>query len=138
MPIDFTPLRKILKLEQEKGYSNGAVFGGLDKFLAKWAAQSEQYITNPALLKRFKKLNSLNYAALDEKQRRKQMENILAFVDDIERQPIQKSKAKPAPAKKAPVRKLKAAAITGGISLDFMLNALNIPILTIPLLNLKV
>ena len=116
MPIDFTPLRKILKLEQEKGYSNGAVFGGLDRFLAKWSAQSEPHITNPVLLKRFKKLNSINYASLDEKQRRKQVENIHDFVDDIERHPIQKSKAKPAPAKKTPACKPKAAAITESIS----------------------
>ena len=35
--IDFSSLRKILELEQKKGYSDAAVFGGLDKFIRLWA-----------------------------------------------------------------------------------------------------
>ena len=83
MALDFTPLRKVLQLEHKKGYSNSAVFGGLDKFLAKWTAQAEPYITDSTLLKRFKKLRSINYTSLDEKQRRRQVEYILAFIKDI-------------------------------------------------------
>ena len=35
--IDIDSLRKILELEQKKGYSDSAVIGGLDKFMRQWA-----------------------------------------------------------------------------------------------------
>ncbi|MFC1847148.1 ATP-dependent DNA helicase RecG, partial [Chloroflexota bacterium] len=95
MALDFTPLRKVLQLEHKKGYSDSAVFGGLDRFLSRWSAQSEPYITNLTLLKRFKKLNNISYASLDEKQRLRQVENILAFIEDIEQNPPPKGETKP-------------------------------------------
>ena len=79
MPIDFTPLRKVLNLEHDKNYADSAVFGGLDRFLTRWSSQFKPHISNPNMLKRFKKLSSINYASLDEKQRQRQVENILAF-----------------------------------------------------------
>ena len=64
MPIDFTPLRKVLELEHRKDYSDSVVFGGLDRFLAKWGARVEGAITDSALLKRFNKLRKINYRKL--------------------------------------------------------------------------
>jgi len=59
LPIDFTPLRKVLELEHKKDYSDSAVIGGLDRFLAKWVTQAEGSITEPKLLNRFYKLNAV-------------------------------------------------------------------------------
>ena len=118
MPIDFTPLRKVLKLEHDKNYADSAVFGGLDRFLARWSSQFEPHISNPTLLKRFKKLGNINYASLDEKQRRRQVENILAFIEDIEQKPLQKNEAKLPQPKKAPVVRPKTAIKTESVYID--------------------
>ena len=41
MPIiDIDSLRKILELEQKKGYSDSTVIGGLDKFIRQWAEKT--------------------------------------------------------------------------------------------------
>ncbi|UCG54411.1 MAG: ATP-dependent DNA helicase RecG [Dehalococcoidia bacterium] len=85
MPIDFSPLRKILQLEQKKGYSNSAVFGGLDGFLAKWTSQNKGKVTDLTLLKTFSKLPTINYSSLNTKQRRQQIENIIRFIDSYDR-----------------------------------------------------
>ncbi|MGD8489436.1 MAG: hypothetical protein PVI68_10510, partial [Anaerolineae bacterium] len=47
MPTAFEKLIKILKLEQEQGYQNRAVIGGLEKFAEVWAqeARSEAHDT---------------------------------------------------------------------------------------------
>ena len=37
--IEFEPLRTILNMERERGYSNTAVIGGLDRYLSKWATE---------------------------------------------------------------------------------------------------
>jgi len=84
LQIDFTPLRKVLELERKKNYSDSAVFGGLDRFLAKWTSQTEGKITDPALLKRFKKLPDISYSSLDKQQREKQIKNILSFTAEFE------------------------------------------------------
>jgi len=69
LPIDVGPLYKILELEREKGYSDSAVFGGLDRFLRQWSGQIVGSITDPQLLNRFQKLHlaNLNYASLTGK-----------------------------------------------------------------------
>lgn len=95
MPIDYTPLRKVLELEHKKGYSDSAVFGGLDRFLVQWTAQNEGNITDPALLKRFKKLPDIGYASLDKRQRRQQIKNILSFVNKLEQITPKKREAEP-------------------------------------------
>ena len=81
MPIDFTPLRKVLELEHKKDYSDSAVIGGLDRFLAKWVTQAEGSITEPKLLNRFYKLNlnKIKYASLNREQRRQRVKDILSF-----------------------------------------------------------
>ena len=40
--IDVGSLRKILELEQKKGYSDSTVIGGLDKFIRQWADERVQ------------------------------------------------------------------------------------------------
>ncbi|MBI2305357.1 MAG: ATP-dependent DNA helicase RecG [Chloroflexi bacterium] len=39
MDASFQRLRDILKLESQRGYANGAVIGGLDEYLRRWASQ---------------------------------------------------------------------------------------------------
>jgi hypothetical protein len=39
--MDSKPLRKVLELERQKDFTDTAVFGGLDKFLFRWAAKTE-------------------------------------------------------------------------------------------------
>ncbi|HEX78632.1 MAG TPA: ATP-dependent DNA helicase RecG [Dehalococcoidia bacterium] len=95
MPIDATPLRKVLKLECEKNYSNSAVIGGLDKFLAKWSANAEGAITDLKLLKRFNelRLNKFGYASLDRQQRVQYIDDILGFLSAAEKTVDKKVKA---------------------------------------------
>ncbi|MDP6042909.1 MAG: ATP-dependent DNA helicase RecG [Dehalococcoidales bacterium] len=72
------PLRKILELEQEKGYVDAAVFGGLDKFLGKWSGQAEEAITDPRLRKLFAKLlTGSGYASLTNPQRKEWVDDVL-------------------------------------------------------------
>ena len=60
-------LRKVLKLEQAKGYSDKAVMGGLDRFLRNLSPPDEK----------LSRLLSLNYSALDARARERWIKNIL-------------------------------------------------------------
>ena len=64
-------LRKVLKLEQAKGYSDKAVMGGLDRFLRNLSLPD----------KNLSRLLSLNYSALDTQARERWIENILSQLD---------------------------------------------------------
>jgi len=64
-------LRKVLKLEQAKGYSNKAVMGGLDRFLRNLSPPD----------KNLSRLLSLNYSALDTQARERWIKNILSQLD---------------------------------------------------------
>ncbi len=68
-------LRKVLKLEQAKGYSDKAVMGGLDRFLRNLSPPDEK----------LSRLLSLSYSALDAKAREKWIKNILGQLDSGER-----------------------------------------------------
>ncbi len=120
MPIDFTPLRKVLELEHKRDYSDSAVFGGLDRFLAKWVVQNEGVITDPGLLKRFKKLklHKINYASLDEQQRRQKIDNILSFISEAEQLTSLKSEIQPPSKKGLPPTKPRTKAIITSASID--------------------
>ncbi len=120
MPIDFTPLRKVLELEYKKNYSDSAVFGGLDRFLAKWVAQAEATITDPNLLKRFSKLrlHKINYASLNEQQRRQKIDDILSFISEAGQTASLKSEVKPPPKKSLPLTKLRTKLTTTVASID--------------------
>ena len=67
-------LRKVLKLEQAKGYSDKAVMGGLDRFLRNLSPPDE----------RLSGLLSLNYSALDTRARERWIKNILGQLDSGE------------------------------------------------------
>jgi len=68
-------LRKVLKLEQAKGYSDKAVMGGLDRFLRNLSPPDEK----------LSQLLSLNYSALDSRSREKWIKNLLSQLDSGER-----------------------------------------------------
>ena len=85
MLINTEPLRKILELEHKKGYSDSAVFGGLDRFLRNWAGQAVESITNPRLLNRFHELHLINsnYASLTGEQRKEWASTVLGFLAEL-------------------------------------------------------
>jgi ATP-dependent DNA helicase RecG len=123
MPIfDVDSLRKILELEQKKGYSDSTVIGGLDKFLRQWAEKAIQGITDRSQLAKFQKLHlrESNYASLAIKERQEWIKNILQFAIELEHSktekpaPIQKITAKSEKTKLKP----KTPPITSGQSLD--------------------
>ena len=96
--IDIISLRKILELEQKKGYSNSTVFGGLDKFIRQWAEKMIEAITDRSLLAKFQKLHLMNskYTSLSPKQRQEWIKSALDFAAELENGKTRK----PAPARK--------------------------------------
>jgi ATP-dependent DNA helicase RecG len=118
------PLRKVLELEQARGYADTAVIGGLDKFLRRWAAEVMASITSPRLLNDFKKLHldEAKYASLNPRQRQKWAGDVLAFLDSLK---TAEAEVKPSPRKAAPPRKRPAAVPqAGGQSLDMPITTL--------------
>jgi len=91
-------LRNILELERRKGYSDKAVFGGLDKYLHKQAEQIRQSLVQslnetkrkklvPQFLTSFDEFNLTNsdYASYDVDERKKWLENIFRFLKQVEK-----------------------------------------------------
>ena len=103
-PLNIESLRKILKLEHQKGYTDTAVFGGLDKFLKNWAGQATESITDPQLLNRFHKLHLVNpkYASLTKQQRKEWVKAMLDFLAGEEIREAEGGKAKLAPVANQP------------------------------------
>ena len=100
-------LRKVLKLEHQKGYTDSAVFGGLDKFLHNWAGQAMDSITDPQFLNRFHKLHLIDpkYASLTKQQRKKWIEAVLNFLSEDELKEVKETKVKLTPvANKLPAK----------------------------------
>ncbi len=79
-------LRAILELEHNKGYSNKAVIGGLDKYFHNKVGQIRQDIGNRQLLAEFDKLNlaNSNYGSLDINARSKWITHIFDWLDKFE------------------------------------------------------
>ncbi|MFC1982425.1 ATP-dependent DNA helicase RecG [Chloroflexota bacterium] len=75
-------LRKILELEQKKGYEDLAVIGGLDGFLRNWSGQAVVPLTKPHLLRRLNHLLDSNYASLTKPQRKEWINGVLGFLDE--------------------------------------------------------
>jgi ATP-dependent DNA helicase RecG len=135
LEIDFSALRKILELEQKKGYSDAAVFGGLDKFIRLWANKTIEATTAPSLLAKLQKLHlhDSKYASLTPKQREEWIKNVLKFADELEHgKPeklvsirkisvkLEKPKPQPKPAPVAAGQSLEASITTiKGISTAF-------------------
>jgi len=95
--INVEPLRKILRLEGEKGYLDSAVIGGLDKFFHHWAGQATQSVTSPQLLRQFERLKLVdsNYASLTREQRKEWVNKVFAFLPELEKVEAVKGEAKP-------------------------------------------
>ena len=123
MPIfDVDSLRKILELEQKKGYSDSAVIGGMAKFLRQWAEKAVQGITDRSMLIKFQKLHlrDSRYASMAVKGRQALVKDVLEFADELEHGKSEK----PAPPSKIsarvvkPGQKPKTPVITSGLTLD--------------------
>ena len=70
--MDLATLRKILELERKKGYGDGSVFGGLDRYLERWANELPQ------------RLLPASYASLDIRRRGEWVESMLRWLDGRE------------------------------------------------------
>ena len=73
MSLNATTLRKILELEREKGYQDGAVIGGLDSCLARWDSEA-----------RDSEVLVISYSSLDIGQRREWIERVVHWLDEME------------------------------------------------------
>ncbi len=116
-------LRKILDLEEKKGYTDSAVFGGLDRFLQNWSGQAAASIISPHLLKRFRQLFNSSYASLTKERRREWVNSVLDFLADIEGEiggevKLPAGSVVPPSGKKPALRVKKVAAPAGGRDLD--------------------
>ena len=114
------PLRKILELEDKKGYVDSAVIGGLDRFLSNWAGQAVESITNPKLAKRFKALHLVNpnYASLTKEQRKQWVTDVLDFLAEVESGEEERVRAKLTPIARRPSSRPKVQKIAGNQSID--------------------
>ena len=81
MNLTLQSLRKVLELEQAKGYGDKAVMGGLDRFLRNLTPLDQE----------LSRLLSLNYSALDARARKEWVSSILKQLD------AEKQKAQPLP-----------------------------------------
>ena len=128
MTINVEPLLKILVLEQKKGYSDSAVFGGLDRFLHRWTAQAVESVADPLLLRRFHELNLVDsdYASMNRQQRKGWISDIHAFVSDLESR-IAAGSGTPETAQKL-TRRVKSTPKPRRIASDLAVNSLDSPI----------
>jgi ATP-dependent DNA helicase RecG len=119
LSVNVEPLRKILRLEGEKGYLDSAVIGGLDKFLHRWAGQATQSLTSPQLLRQFGRLKLIDssYASLTREERKEWIAKVFAFLPELEKVEAKPSEetVTPPPVKRQPAAKVQKAA---GGSLD--------------------
>lgn len=86
MVVPVEPLRSILRLEQKRFYDNGAVIGGLDGFVSRWAVDVSQRRVGPRFLARLKEFQLVrsNYTSWDVEKRRKWVERLLAWLEVAE------------------------------------------------------
>jgi len=95
--LNIESLRKILELEREKGYTDSAVIGGLDKFLHRWSGQAVESITSPELLSQFRRLrlDDSKYASMTQPHRQRWIDEILSFLSELGEMPTEKVEVKP-------------------------------------------
>jgi ATP-dependent DNA helicase RecG len=110
------PLRSILELERQKGYTDRAVIGGLEEYLHRQAGQIRQSIKNRELLIGFDKLALAdpNYASLSVEERRRWVSDVLAWLERVERvknEPPVPEPARGRPAPAAPRKKKQASTV---------------------------
>jgi ATP-dependent DNA helicase RecG len=122
LALDDKPLRRVLELERERGYTDRAVIGGLDRFLRRWASQAAS-IATPRLLADFRKLHldHPNYASLNQEQREEWVAGVLAFLDSVE---TEKTEAKPLPKRVTPRKRPPPPAPVAGQPLELPITSL--------------
>ena len=130
MALNIESLRKILELEREKGYTDSAVIGGLDRFLHRWSGQAIESITSSELLSRFRRLrlDDSKYASMTQPHRQRWIDEILSFLSELGEMPAEKVEIKPPPSVTPPVPRrrpsvAKRQKIVGG-SLDASITTL--------------
>jgi len=81
-------LRNVLELECQKGYTDKAVIGGLDKYLHKQAGQIRQSINNPQLVGGLDELNLANsiYGSYGMDERKRWIASVLSWLDELKRE----------------------------------------------------
>lgn len=83
MAIDFSPIPRILKIEEDKGFSNQAVIGGLDLFLKRWSSGVSSQLTSSQDLAEFRRLTRPDYATMTPDERRDWARRMLAFISRL-------------------------------------------------------
>ena len=83
MLLDTSRLRQILAQEKKLGYSDKAVFGGLDQFLSNWWVQHSSKIGSHIALKQFVRLlpPAFSYSGAASEKRRAWAESFLKLLD---------------------------------------------------------
>lgn len=117
-------LAVILKLETNNGYSDRAVIGGLDKFLAKWAAENLPDKSSSPHAARLRSLlfEGSGYAAKSVDLRRQWVQKVLDELDKkdaVGEKRKKEAKTPPVISKPQPVQK-----VTAGLTLDTPVTAI--------------
>jgi len=117
--MDAGPLRKILELEQSKGYADTAVIGGLDRFLQNWSGSVMVSISSRRLLGRFRKLglDRPDYASLTREQRQQWATEVLNLLEEMQTEAEKKPRPKSAPRTSQPAPRARQPGPVAG-SLD--------------------
>jgi ATP-dependent DNA helicase RecG len=113
LDMNAADLRKVLSLEEKRGYNDATVFGGLDRFIGKWSGPAAQSLPTPALAGRFQRLFNASYSSMSVEQRRAWARDVLDFLDGMEKQ---NSVAVSPPVTSRPVRDKKASPKVGSTS----------------------
>ncbi|MFC1946214.1 ATP-dependent DNA helicase RecG [Chloroflexota bacterium] len=107
LSLDAEPLRKILNLEEARGFNDSAVIGGLDRFLRNWASQAVGVLPTPELLRQLRRLGleSGRYAGINPQERREwagALREFLAGAEAAAKPPPHLGKVKEAAVPKKP------------------------------------
>ena len=94
MPGNIDQLRQILRLEENKGYPDTTVIGGLDKYLKNWLDQLAASKYDPSVLLQFSEIcpPQPGYAALNRNQRQEWAVQMLFWLSKL----VEPSKLSPA------------------------------------------
>ena len=95
MSSPFGKLERILKLEQEQGFHDRAVIGGLERFLVFWLKEAQaKGAETPAGLTVVQVASALsNYARRSEQERRERVEKLLNRIAGTPEEPVPAAKA---------------------------------------------
>ncbi|MEE9284703.1 MAG: OB-fold nucleic acid binding domain-containing protein, partial [Dehalococcoidia bacterium] len=76
-------LRKVLLLEQERGFTDSAVMGGVDRFLKRWSLEAHRALVHPMFRASLRRLGlvSPDYASKSPDQRAEWVRRVLQWAD---------------------------------------------------------